>query len=324
MTCVSGAGYAARILRGFARMSKRLVFLFALAVSLAPSTARAGKYDVDLTPLGSIPDGGTEVQQDNAAFRSLSSEIGVLTAPKPVDPADTLGISGFAVSADVSINTISGDESFWTETTDNPNNIVPTLQLVGRKGLYPGIEIGGGATHVFDSKMWTVGGYAKIAFHEGFYKGLPYVPSIAVRGHFGQLLGSKDLKMTTVGVDGTISHVFGVGSTFNITPYVGYQALLIIARSGVLDATPDTDEYPDGYLDPPTGEEDLQSEFVFKRQDVILRHRPFVGVRFVFSVLRFGVEAMFVPGGSSEDSALSATDESGFQQQYTVTLGLDF
>ena len=79
------------------------------------------------------------------------------------------------------------------------------------------------------------------------------------------------------------------GKTVNLTPYLGYQALFIVARSGVLDVTPTTDEYlnPSGRL----------SEFVFKDAGVIMRHRPFIGLRFIFSVIRVTFEAMIVPGG---------------------------
>lgn len=291
-----------------------------LAAFFFSSEARAGKYDIDLARLAQI-NGGT-VSPDNGAFRSLASELGVLVAPKPVDPADSLGLSGFAVSADVSINTLGGDKPYWQDATrGSPNNVAPTLQVMGRKGLWPGIEIGAGATHLFDSRMWTLAGYGKVSIHEGFHH-LP-IPSIALRGMFSRLLGSKDVDMTTISVGASLSHVFGIGRTFNITPYAGYDALLVFARSGLIDATPHHDEFADG----PLPEE---PEFVFQRQDVIVRHRPYVGMRFIFSVLRLGVEAMFVPGGgSSWDVPASAgggtaTDDSGFQQQYTISLGLDF
>src|SRR5690606_15502043 len=106
-----------------------------------------------------------------------------------------------------------------------------------------GIEVGAGTTHAFDSRMWTVSGYAKVALHEGFHH-LP-IPTLALRGMFSELLGSKDMRLTTISIDGQASHVFGVGSTFSITPYVGYQTLLMIARSGVMDVSPETDEYTD-------------------------------------------------------------------------------
>ncbi|EDM75430.1 hypothetical protein PPSIR1_04318 [Plesiocystis pacifica SIR-1] len=252
-------------------------------------------------------------------------------APRPVDPADSLGLSAFAVSADIGINTLSGGEAFWADTSSGADNVAPSLQVMGRKGLWPGLEIGAGATHLFDSRMWTISGYGKIAIHEGFHH--TPIPSIAVRGMFSRLLGSRDLDLTTVSADASISHVFGVGKTFSITPYAGYQALMIFARTGVLDATPGHDEFSDGPQPCENGEDDCtnRGEMVFRQQDVILRHRPFVGVRFIFSVLRVGLEAMFVPGGSTtSDVELlgggteTVSDQSGLQQQYTVSFGLDF
>ncbi len=302
-------------------MRKGFLYLSALAaISLAPSTAWAGKYDIDLTSLGTVQNNA--LVQDNQAFRSLASEVGVLTAPKPVDAADSLGLDGFAVTADFSINTISSDQDFWTQTTDGPSNVVPTMQIMGRKGLWPGLEIGAGATKVFDSKMWALDGYLKVAVHENTHH---LFPSIALRAMLSQLLGSKDLRSRTFSADFSISHTFGVGQTFNISPYLGYQALMIFAKSAVIDATPGIDEYIDGAI---AGD---NTEFVFQKQDLILRHRPFLGARMIFSVMRLGFEAMFVPGGSSgggadsEDAAgVEAVDQSGLQQQYTFSVGLDF
>ena len=297
-------------------MPRRFLFSFALAaLGLQSSEAWAGAYDLRLNQLGNA-DAGTPVG-DNSQFRSLSSELGVLMAPKPVDTADSLGLSGFAVSADVSLNTISNTEKYWTDTTrGTPGKMAPTLQVMGRKGLWPGIEVGAGATHLFNSRMWTISGYGKFALHEGFHH-LP-IPSIALRGMFSRLIGAEDMNMTTASADVSISHVFGLGKTVNLTPYAGYQALFIVARSGVLDVTPTTDEYlnPSGKL----------SEFVFKDAGVIMRHRPFLGLRFIFSVIRITAEAMIVPGGGRAGKVDGTTvkDTSGLQQQYTLSLGLDF
>ena len=310
-------------------MPRRFLCLSALVATFLVSTeARAGKYDLDLTPLGQVDPSDGTVTQNNVAFRSLSSEVGVLMAPKPVDPADSLGLSGFALSADISLNTLSGDHNFWADTTrGRADNAAASLQVMGRKGLWPGIEVGAGATHLFDSRMWTIAGYGKIALHEGFHH-LP-IPSIALRGMFSRVLGARELDMTTISAGASISHVFGIGSTFNITPYVGYDALLVFSSTGILDLTPGHDEFLQGSI--PCGNNDpdcvLQSEFVFKQQDVIVRHRPYLGARFIFSVLRIGIEAMFVPPGGSKDKSVSSTDvddESQFQQQYTLSLGLDF
>jgi len=297
-------------------MPRRFLSTFALAaLGLFSTEAWAGAYDLRLNQLGG--DTGSGPMGNDEAFRSLSSELGVLMAPKPGDPADSLGLSGFAVSADMSINTISNGQAYWTDATrGTPGKVAPTIQIMGRKGLWPGIEIGAGATHLFNSRMWTISGYGKVALHEGFHH-LP-IPSIALRGMFSRLVGAEDMNMTTGSIDVSLSHVFGIGKTVNITPYAGYQALLIVARSGVLDVTPTTDEYLD-----PTGK---LSEFVFKDAGVILRHRPFLGFRFIFSVIRITMEAMIVPGGGRAGSlnGASVADKSGLQQQYTLSLGLDF
>ena len=304
-------------------MPRRFLLSFALvAVGLSSSEAQAGTYDLNLTRLGSVSGSGVPTG-DDAAFRSVASELGVLMAPKPVDSADSLGLSAFAISADFSVNSLSNTADFWTKTTggasgtgSTPGKFAPTMQIMGRKGLWPGIEVGAGATHLFNSRMWTFGGYGKVALHEGFHH-LP-IPSIALRGMFSRLVGAEDMNMTTAAVDVSISHVFGVGKTFNITPYVGYQALMVFARSSVLDITPGTDEYLEGSSGP--------NEFVFKDAGFIMRHRPFIGARFIFSVLRLGLEAMVVPGGGRAGSidGKEIKDSSGLQQQYTLSLGLDF
>jgi hypothetical protein len=308
----------------------------ALGLALLPTTARAGKYDLDLTPLGRLEaqGGNAVIVQDNAAFRSLSSELGTIIAPKPVDPADSLGLSGFALSADVSINTLSSGESYWQDTSGGADGAAPSLQIMGRKGLWPGLEVGAGATHLFDSRMWAIAGYGKIAFHEGFHH-LP-IPSIAIRASFSRLLGAKDFNMTTAAPAVTVSHLFGLGKTFSLTPYVGYEALIIFSRSQVINANPTCDVFPDAYnespdaCDFPTGGgatvTDPASEFVFEDGGAIVRHRPHLGARIIFSVIRIGLEAMFVPGGKADGTVDGQTvaDGSGLQQQYTVSLGLDF
>ena len=295
----------------------------ALATVCFPQDAFAGKYDLDLTRLGSDAQGN--ITKDDNEFRSLSSELGTVVALQPMDPADSLGLSGFAVSADFTLNTISNTERYWTEPTGGAaDGVVPTVQIMGRKGLWPGLEIGGGATHVFDSSMWAMGGYGKFALHEGFHH-LP-IPSIAVRGAFSRLLGAKDFNLTTASVGASISHVFGLGKTFSLTPYVGYEALFVISRSQVLDSTPACDEFPDNFNQDQCTATMGTSEFVYKNSGAILRHRPYLGVRVIFSVIRLGVEAMFVPAGSStgDVDGQTVSDQSGLQQQYTFSVGLDF
>ena len=298
-------------------MHRRHLVLSALiaVLWLAPSAAWAGKYDLDLTRLGSQNAATGELEQDDQGFRSVSSELGAVMAPRPVDPADSLGLSGFAISADVGIHTIAGNRNYWAAPTrGKADNVVPTLQVMGRKGLWPGLEVGGGATHLFDSRMWAMTGYVKFAFHEGFHH-LP-IPSISVRGSFSRVLGAKDLNMTTAAPAITVSHVFGLGKTFSLTPYVGYEALIIVARSHVLDATPNCDEFPDSYNECADDGTNSQNEFVFKNAGAMVRHRPHFGARMIFSVIRLTFEAMFTPKGRREGEldGRKIKDGSKFQQ----------
>jgi hypothetical protein len=308
-------------------MHRRLLLpcaLVASLLSLVPQVALAGKYDLDLTRLGSGT--GASFSQDDAGFRSLSSELGTIMAPKPVDTADSLGLSGFAISADFSVNTIGGGRNYWQSTSNgSADNVAPTMQIMGRKGLWPGVEVGGGATHLFDSRMWAIGGYGKIAFHEGFHH-LP-IPSIGVRVAGSRLLGAKDFNLSTVAPALTVSHVFGLGKTFSLTPYVGYEALIIFSRSQVLDSSPNCDEFDDFYNeDECTGPAGQQNEFVFKDAGAIVRHRPHFGVRMIFAVMRIVFEAMYTPPGGRNGSVdgTGVADNSKFQQSYTLSVGLDF
>ena len=113
----------------------------------------------------------------------------------------------------------------------------------------------------------------------------------------------------------------------SLTPYLGYEALLILSSTSVLDASPNCDEYPiDEYnMGCPDGDEE-QAEFVFNQQDAILRHRPYFGMRMIFSVMRLTFEGMLAPAGSSQATVdgQTVTDSSQLQQQYTLSIGLDF
>lgn len=291
-------------------------------------SAQAGRYDLDLTRLGRLGPGGQSVHRFDGLFRGLASELGTVMAPRPTDTADSLGLAGFSVSAGVGTSTISHQEQFWTRVTSGPPiGAVASLQLMVRKGLWPGLELGAGATKLFGSRMWSMHGYFKAALHEGFHH-LP-IPSIALKVSAGHLLGARALGLTTIGADVTISHSFGIAKTLHLTPYIGYQALTILAKTGALQTSPERDSYPEGVLNPGScggpGRPCPGSEFFFSRQ-VIVRHRPFVGARFNFGVFRVAIEAMLAtPGRSQERVAGRPTrDTAGLQQQYALSMGLDF
>ena len=324
------------------------------------AVARADKNDLNLLNLCATadPSCGSDTNAQSR-YRSMMSELGVVVAPRLMTPADTLGYAGFQFSGELGITTInnnrkvSNDSSgiaYWNGiegvSANNPNAARPSSSLttVGgfvRKGLWfplPAFEFGAGAIDVLGSHMYAMQGYAKLALQEGFHDWV--LPSFAVRGSVSQLLGTSQVNMTVWGVDVLISKAFGIGGTARIEPYFGWNVLFIDARSGVIDATPTCDAYAQHLLTPndpaPSGctapnaaanngtWNDLDSNFTFASQDIITRYRWSVGAKLKLSVLFVTVEGDLIQGGASHDSNADIVDNSGTQESFALSAGLDF
>jgi hypothetical protein len=281
----------------------------------------------------------------NRDLRALASQLGVVLAPHLLTPADTLGFGGFQLTVDYAATTIDSRASYWRalESSSDPagtgNNahgtdMLRTVGLFERKGMWfpvPSMELGAGGIHLVDSHVWTGQLYAKLALHEGYHD-LP-IPSLAVRGGVSRMMTQRELDLTVASLDIAISKHFGVGSTWRWDPYGGWNLLMIIPRSEVIDPTPAVDP-----LNPAT-EADLMNNFVFAEQDTILRHRFFVGAKFQYYVFQFTVEAQFALAGKSVDDrggtneecmpnsttiVCDATDTAATQRTLSVSAGFDF
>ena len=340
--------------------------LLVLGLLLAATSARADKNDLALWKLGQLnisPDGtigipGVTIGADaETQFRSLASELGVVLAPRLLMPADTLGYSGFQFSAEMSFTTINTNQgsSPWRNALErhgqiradgNPDTTIPgvltTVGVFARKGIWlpvPSFEVGAGVLNVLETNMFALQVYAKLAIHEGFH-GWP-LPSVAVRGAASRLMGSSSLDLTIASLDFSLSYSFGLGGTINLQPYAGYNLLWIIPRSQVLDANPTCDAYttstnPAATCPDPRnsaasiapGSTELNSNFVFRNQDNIVRHRVFFGLKLKFHVVAVLADYAYVPGGSSSDAngpgGAKITDTSQDQHQVSISLALDF
>jgi hypothetical protein len=328
-------------------MVLRAAVVVLVALAAAPPTARAGDNDLVLSRLGLVVTDaeGTPVGVvgQNLEFRALVSELGVILAPRLLAPADTLGFGGFQFAADVGVAGYSADASWWRALQSSPDprpmadvahgsGTMTTLGLFARKGMWfpvPSSEIGAGFLHVMDSELWAAQAYAKVALHEGYHD-LP-VPSLAVRGGVSRLIGTRELDLTVASVDVSVSKLFGVAGTWGLSPYGGWNALIVVPRSEVLDATPGVSSLDD--------RDDANLNFVFKDQDNVLRHRIFVGAKLQYYVFQLTVEAAFALAGSSMDdrggtsepctlmsitTACDSTDLARAQRTISVSLGLDF
>jgi hypothetical protein len=281
----------------------------------------------------------------NRDFRALASQLGVALAPHLASPADTLGWGGFQLTADYSTTQIDSAASYWRAAQGSPDpagaggmshtsGYLSTVGLFARKGMWfplPAMELGGGVVHLVDSQMWAGQVYAKLALQEGYHD-LP-LPSLAVRGGVSRLMTQRELDLTVVSIDASISKHFGIGGTWNLNPYAGYDLLVIIPRSEVVDPTPNIDPLDDGMAN------DRALNFVFKDQDPILRQRIFFGAKARFGAATLTVEGQLALAGTSKDdrpgtSALceanassevcDAKDISASQQSLTVSAGVEF
>lgn len=348
-------------------MSKRVTLMLALAIPVCLTSnirpARATddyKYDFALQKLWTSPvvsncqSAGCAVEL-NTAWRSLMSQMGVLFAPQFLSPAETPGWHGFVLDLKYGLTSINDKADYWKSGVyGNPDPIASTLTLEIRKGIWlplPSFELGGGFTHLVDSHMFSVNIFAKFAIHEGFHK-WP-TPAFAVRGYFQRILGTHQVDFTILSLDMSLSKSFGIAGTFNLTPYLGYNVLWIIAKSEVIDSTPNNDALQcsdgrcTGGTDPysyPLGpgafcnssnQADCNSYYVFFDQTAILRHRLFFGVRAYFTLtsnlrLALTTEYSMTIKGASDDSyseggmTFKLRDEADMQHTWGISVSFDY
>lgn len=328
----------------------RRAVLGVLALCLAaPRPAAADDNDLILSRLGTrITDNAgalTNVIGQNLEFRSLASQMGVVLAPHLLTPADTVGFGGFQMTVDYANTTIDPDAAYWRARAGSPDpagnggvahgpGSLSTVGFFGRKGFWfpvPSFEIGGGAVHLIDSHTWAGQVYGKVALHEGYHD-LP-IPSLAVRGGVSRMMTQRELDLTIASLDVIVSKHFGIGGTWRFDPYAGWNVLMIVPRSEVIDPTPQIDSQKPGQ------ETDSDLNFVFRDQDNIYRQRVVVGAKFQYYVLQLTVEAQFALAGTSVDdrsgtseacmassttSNCDAKDQAKAQRTLAFSAGFDF
>jgi len=322
-----------------------LAALAALLAAVGARTARAGENDLVLGRLGEVVEdeagAPVEVVGSSQDFRSLASELGVVMAPRLSAPADTIGLAGFQLSADLSWTRVHTDRRYWRALAGSPDpsgdgghgdDFMPAVGVFARKGIWlpaPSFEIGLGAVHLLDSRLWAAQAYAKLAVIEGYDL---LVPSFALRASASRMLGSEQLGLTVLSLDASASRTFAVAGVARVTPYAGWAELVIRPRSAAIDATPAID----ARIDP--GDRGL--DFEFPDQRFILRHRGFAGVVVQHHVISLTLEAALALRGRSRDDrdgtdtacddapvptgSCDARDRAGQQLGLTATLALDF
>lgn len=209
------------------------------AVITSSTTAQAARYDLHL---GRYFTSTCDDSCAQAQFKDLMIELGQITAPVFLAPAETLGLNGFAFELEGTVAPISSDQGFWRNAAEggvelNTNEIIFLPRLHLRKGLPFSFEVGSQLSYLPESELFMLGAELKWAFNEGFY----YVPDFAVRFSINHTIGTKDFELSTGGADISISKAFGIFGMLSLTPYAGYNLLFIHASSHVVLArNPDT------------------------------------------------------------------------------------
>ena len=292
----------------------------ALAFLWITSTAHADDNDLVLGRLSTPIDDGSGTPMafvgQNLELRSLASQLGVVLAPHLLTPADTIGFGGFQLTVDYATTTIDNTASYWRVLRSSPDpsgsgtgahgdGMMRTVGLFARKGMWfpvPSLEVGAGAIHLVDSNTWSGQLYTKVALHEGYHQ-LP-IPSLAVRGAVSRMMNQRELDLTVSSLDIVLSKHFGIGSTWRLDPFGGWNLLMIVPRSEVIDPTPNVNSLdPDGTPNP-----DLLLNFVFKDQDIIFRNRLFFGAKLQYYVFQLTIEAQFALAGKSIDDRSGTSD----------------
>lgn len=319
-----------------------------MIAAAAPGTAAADANDLVLSRLALRSEdvmGNPSFVPQNADLRALSSELGVVLAPHLLTPADTLGFGGFQLTVDYATTTIDADAAYWRAREGSPDpsgaggvahgpSSLTTVGFFARKGMWfpvPAIELGAGAVHLTESRIWTGQVYAKLGLHEGYHQ-LP-LPSISARGAVSRMMNQRELDLTVVSLDAMLSKHIGVGGTWRLDPFAGWNMLVIIPRSEVIDPTPEIDPLAPG------NEADSLQNFVFSEQDNIIRQRIVVGAKVQYYVFQVTVEAVFALAGSSVDDRRGVTDPcmpssmttfcdakdtAGSQRTLSLSAGVDF
>jgi hypothetical protein len=276
-----------------------------LAIIAAATPAAADPNDLVLSRLATpvtVGNTTTYVPQD-VEFRSLASQLGVVLAPHLLTPADTNGFSGFQMSVDYATTSIDSDASYWKARDGGTASSLRTVGFFVRKGMWfpvPSFEVGAGAVHLVDSSTWAAQLYAKLALHEGYHD-LP-LPSLAVRGAVSRMMNQRELDLTVASLDVLVSKHIGVGGTWRLDPFLGWNVLFIVPRSEVIDPTPNVDPLKMG------NESDALLNFVFHDQNDIIRNRFMAGAKLQYYVFQLTLEYQYALAGTSVDDRAGTSD----------------
>ncbi len=291
--------------------------LLVLMVMLSAGSVLADPYDFRIFQLGNPVKGGTSFSPEaNGNFRTFVRQFGAAIASSNLAPPETLGHSGFAVAADLSI------VDFGTQTVKLPTEstfqgplLMPGLHV--RKGLPWSFELGARASWIEKSRMAVVTVELKWALNEG----LTYLPDIGIKLGVTRLINSRDFNLTVGGVDLGVGKQFAIGGMITLTPYVGWNLGFVGASTDKVDFRPSRTL---AESDKPN--EQFKDVFIYNEVGAFsnTHNRFYGGLRFIGGVLMIGAEFSYTVIGKFKDDTSGTDRDVPAVMALNATLGLDF
>lgn len=218
----------------------------ALIALVYPSQASANPYDISLRGLGRPAQNSSLDDPAVRRYRRLANELTMSMLPRPLAPAETLGLNGFEFAIGSTITNINWNAPHWTGQPGNPvfegaatGQAVPQVLWTPtasiRKGLPLSMEVGLSGSYLAWSEMFMLSAEYKIAWHESFFR---WAPALSTRVAFSRLFGSSDLDIISGEADVMTSLPIGIGGMVQLTPYAGYGLVFPHINSQVIDETP--------------------------------------------------------------------------------------
>jgi hypothetical protein len=295
------------------------------SIAMNPSTGLVG---------GNLPN-NFPCSPDNVAFRNMISELGFAIAPTAFHPARTTGIGGFALTLEANYTHINSSSlstatdgtkvKYWQTGTQgsadpntkafptsnsSPDSMLQIYAMKARKGLPFGFEVTGSLGFIANTTMWVGGADVRWSLLEGFRTGpLGIFPDVSVGGGVRTVTGTSKFNLTTVGIDAQVSKPIALGDSATITPVIGYQRLIILGDSNIIDLTPNVDPLqqcgyagPDAQTGAPTcrnklsngadNNGDFNNNVTFDKVRV-QRNRGILGVNYKYEILYLATQIAF-------------------------------
>jgi hypothetical protein len=289
---------------------------------LSSSPARAAANDLNIAGLIHKKGAGEaactvdgKLACDNAGFRALVRELGLVMTPTSLQPAETTGQSGFDFGLDYTFHTMRFNEEYWHATRGIEERDVPLLMTIGasaHKGFVLPVpltsEVDFGAQYLIDSSLVDIHGKVRVALNEGFR----FIPDLAIEAGISRMLGNNDLDLLTVSAGGQISKGFGIMGTFNLCPYVGYDSIWVNGSSRIIDTNPSD-----------SGNVDDNAVFDIVPLGVNRMDRVSVGARIIIAVVTItgGLDMNFVDPVAGTNAG---SDKADLLLQYSIRAGVTF